>query len=278
MRKLRPLLKKWATPITIMLIPHSRSNSMRIKMPFLLLALLLVFAAIGLVYTAALSYRVVDYYQTKQKLAYLSDQFQEMRTTMTSLKESETQFKRLFSFSSKKQVFDAMESSNEGSIDIEELKRQINSSLESVNEVREYLSNQNDLYRVTPRGWPVEGRVSSGFGMRVHPKYHTEKFHTGTDLSVPTGTPVHATADGIVSFASWSPGNGNIVVLEHGQGFSTIYAHNSKNLVKVAQTVKRGDVVASAGSTGVTTGSHVHYEVWKNGRYVNPVQYTGKAD
>lgn len=278
MRKLRPLLKKWTTPITIMLIPHSRSNSMRVKMPFLVLASLLVFAGIGFVYTAALSFRVVDYYQTKRKLAYLSDQFQEMRTTMTALKESESQFKRLFSFNSKKQVFDAMENNNEGSIDIEELKKQINDSMASVSEVREYLSKQQDIYRVTPRGWPVDGRISSGFGMRMHPKYHTEKFHTGIDLSVPTGTPVHATADGIVSFASWSPGNGNIVVLEHGQGFSTVYAHNSKNLVKVAQTVHRGDVVADAGSTGVTTGSHVHYEVWKNGQYVNPKTFGEKAD
>lgn len=278
MRKLRPLLKKWTTPITIMLIPHSRSNSLRVKMPFLALASLLVFAAIGAIYTAVLSFRVVDYYQTKQKLDYLSGQFQEMRTTMTALKESESQFKRLFSFNSKKQVFDAMESSNEGSINIEELKKQINDSMKSVTEVQEYLSTQKDIYRVTPRGWPVEGRVSSGFGMREHPKYHTEKFHTGIDISVPTGTPVHATADGIVSFSSWSPGNGNIVVVEHGQGFSTVYAHNSKNLVRVAQTVHRGDVVANAGSTGVTTGSHVHYEVWKNGNYVNPKAFEGKAD
>ncbi|MDA8415061.1 MAG: M23 family metallopeptidase [Desulfobacteraceae bacterium] len=278
MRKLRPLLKKWATPITIMLIPHSRSNSLRVKMPFLVLASLLVFAGIGFVYTAALSYRVVDYYQTKRKLAYLSSQFQEMRTTMTALKESESQFKRLFSFDSKKQVFDAMENSNEGSIDIEVLKKEINASMASVAEVREYLSKQKDIYQVTPRGWPVDGRISSGFGMRLHPKYHTEKFHTGIDLSVPTGTPVHATADGIVSFSSWSPGNGNIVVVEHGQGFSTVYAHNSKNLVKVAQTVHRGDIVADAGSTGVTTGSHVHYEVWKNGRYVDPTEFGRKTD
>lgn len=276
MRHLRPLLKKWATPITIMLIPHSRSNSLRLKMPFLVLALLVLFAVVGVIYTATLSVRVVDYYQTKRKLTYLSGQFREMQATMSALKESESQFKRLFSFTTKKQVFDALENDSNGSIDVEELKKQINASLESVSEIRKYLAEQRDVYRVTPRGWPVDGHISSGFGMREHPKYHTEKFHTGIDLSVPTGTPVHATADGIVSYASWSSGNGNIVVVEHGQGFSTVYAHNSRNLVRVGQTVRRGDVIAAAGATGVATGSHVHYEVWKNGRFVDPSAYGAK--
>ncbi len=273
MHHLRPLLKKWATPITIMLIPHSRSNSFRLKMPFLVLASLLLFAVVGVLYTATLTVRLVDYYR---KLAYISSEFREMQATMSALKESESQFKRLFSLTSKKQVLDALENENTGSIDIEDLKKQINASLESVSEVREYLGKQKDIYRVTPRGWPVEGPVSSGFGMREHPIYHTQKFHTGIDLSVPTGTQVHATADGIVSYAGQTPGNGNVVVVEHGEGFSTVYAHNSRNLVRVGQTVLRGDAVAAAGSTGAATGSHVHYEVWKNGHFVDPAPYGGK--
>ena len=276
MHKFRLLMKKWTTPVTIMLIPHSSSNSFRFKMPFLILASLAGFAGVGVIFTATMSYRLVDYYQTKRRLDYISGQFQEMRATMTALKESESQFKKLFSFSSKKQLFAELGSDNDGSINVEELKKQINSSMESVNEIRAYLAKQKDAYLVTPRGWPVEGRLSSGFGMREHPKYHTEKFHTGVDLSVPSGTPVHATADGIISFAGWSPGNGNIVVVEHGSGFSTVYAHNSKNLVKAGQTVKRGDVVANAGATGVATGSHVHYEVWVNGQYVDPAGYAKK--
>ncbi len=276
MRQLRPMLKKWATPITIMLIPHSRSNSLRLKLPFLVLASILLFAVVGVFYTAALTVRVVDYYQTKKKLAYLSGQFQEMHATVSALKESESQFKRLFSFSSKKQVLEALDNDNNGSIDVEELKKQINASMESVSEIRGYLARQRDVYRITPTGWPVNGHISSGFGMREHPKYHTQKFHTGIDLSVPQGTPVHATADGIVSYAGWSPGNGNIVVIEHGQGLSTVYAHNSKNLVRVGKTVQRGEVIAAAGATGVATGSHVHYEVWKNGHFIDPTAFAGK--
>ena len=87
------------------------------------------------------------------------------------------------------------------------------------------------------------------------------------------GTPLHATADGVVSFADRSAGNGNITVVEHGYGYSTVYAHNTKNLVRAGQTVKRGQVVAYAGSTGTSTGPHVHYEVWKKGQSVNPMPF-----
>ena len=97
--------------------------------------------------------------------------------------------------------------------------------------------------------------------------------HTGIDITVPVGTPLHATADGVVSFADRSGGSGNIVVIEHGHGLSSVYAHNSKNKVLAGQTVKRGDIIAYSGSTGISTGPHVHYEVWRNGQSVNPAPF-----
>jgi murein DD-endopeptidase MepM/ murein hydrolase activator NlpD len=104
------------------------------------------------------------------------------------------------------------------------------------------------------------------------------KFHSGVDLACDHGTPIHATADGIVSHSGWTTDSGNVVVLEHGLGFSTIYAHNNKNNVTVGQKVRRGDVVGYVGSTGRTTGPHVHYEVLKDGKHVNPTPYlTGKG-
>jgi murein DD-endopeptidase MepM/ murein hydrolase activator NlpD len=84
---------------------------------------------------------------------------------------------------------------------------------------------------------------------------------------------VRATADGIVSFSGWSGGNGNLVVLEHGFGYSTFFAHNKKVNVKVGQIIKRGDIISYIGSTGNSTGPHVHYEVWKDGKSVNPYKY-----
>jgi murein DD-endopeptidase MepM/ murein hydrolase activator NlpD len=139
------------------------------------------------------------------------------------------------------------------------------------------MAKARNVYRATPQGIPVDGRLSSGFGMRLHPRYGRELFHAGIDLSAQSGTPVHATADGIISFSGWSKGNGNIVVIEHGHGFSTVYAHNTKNLMKVGQTVRRGQEIATTGSTGVTTGPHVHYEIWKNGTCVNPASFTKAA-
>ncbi|MFZ6017270.1 MAG: M23 family metallopeptidase [Nitrospirota bacterium] len=93
------------------------------------------------------------------------------------------------------------------------------------------------------------------------------------DISTNPGNPVTATADGIVSFSDWNAGNGNLVVIEHGFGYSTFYAHNKMNAVKVSQHVKRGDIIAYVGSAGNSTGPHLHYEVWKNGRPVNPKIY-----
>lgn len=97
--------------------------------------------------------------------------------------------------------------------------------------------------------------------------------HTGIDITMPRGTPLHATADGVVSYSGRSSGNGNIVVIEHGHGMTTVYAHNSKNNVNPGQAVKRGEVIALSGSTGVSTGPHLHYEVWRNGQSVNPAPF-----
>lgn len=276
MQKFKPLFKKLSTTVTIMLVPHSRGGSLNFRMPYALLGLMVLFAGVGAVYTVSLTWHALDFYVMKQKYAQMTDQFQEMKTTIKSLKESELEFKRIFSLGSRKKVLDAMdEPKNDGSINIDELKMQVAESLASVSEIREFMAKERDVYRATPQGVPVDGQLSSGFGMRVHPRYGSKMFHSGIDLSAPRGTPIHATADGIISFSGWSKGNGNIVVIEHGHGFSTVYAHNTKNLIKVGQTVKRGQKIATTGSTGVSTGPHVHYEVWKNGERVNPESFEG---
>ena len=275
MQKLRPLFKKLSTTVTIMLVPHSRGSSLNFRMPYALLGLLLIFAGVGAIYTVSLTYHALGLYVTNQKYATMSGQLQEMKSTITSLKESESEFKRIFSKGSRKKVLDAMDAPrDDGSIDIEELKLQIAESIASVTEIKKYMAKERDVYRATPQGIPVDGRLNSGFGMRVHPLSGRKLLHSGIDLSAEKGTPVHATADGIVSFSGWSRGNGNIVVVEHGHGFSTVYAHNAKNLTKVGQTVRRGQQISTTGSSGVSTGPHVHYEVWKNGKCVNPESFT----
>ena len=115
--------------------------------------------------------------------------------------------------------------------------------------------------------WPVSGPVTSGFGMRWG------RMHTGIDIAVPTGTPVLASASGTVVYAGWMSGYGNLVAVDHGGGLSTSYAHNSSVLVSVGQHVEQGDVVSISGSTGHSTGPHVHFEVRVNGAPVDPLLY-----
>ena len=118
---------------------------------------------------------------------------------------------------------------------------------------------------------PVSGRISSRFGYRVHPITGVYKLHTGVDISCKSGTPIHAAADGVVILARYYGAYGYAVVINHGGGVSTLYGHNSRLLVNVGQEVKRGEVIAKAGSTGYSTGPHCHFERRENGKPVNPL-------
>ncbi len=123
--------------------------------------------------------------------------------------------------------------------------------------------------------WPVPGytRISSKFGMRTHPITGIYKLHTGVDLAAPQGVPFVAANDGVVVKAGKNAAYGNMVMINHGGGVSTLYAHGSKILVEVGQNVKRGDPVLNVGSTGYSTGPHAHFEVRINGEYVDPIPY-----
>lgn len=124
-----------------------------------------------------------------------------------------------------------------------------------------------------PTGMPVEGYISSYFGGRPDPFSGHAAYHTGLDISAPTGTPVHAVAEGMVTFAGLRTGYGDVIEIDHGNGYMTRYAHNSALVVRPGQRVHVGDVIARAGSTGRSTGSHVHFEVWYKGNVVNPLAY-----
>ncbi len=128
--------------------------------------------------------------------------------------------------------------------------------------------------------WPVPGHyyISSPFAMRVHPVLHVYKLHTGIDIPAPTGTNFNAAADGIVIKAEWNNAYGNMVIIDHGGGITTLYAHGSAIVATVGQEVKRGDTVLKVGSTGYSTGPHAHFEVRINGEYVQPLNYLMKSN
>ena len=116
-------------------------------------------------------------------------------------------------------------------------------------------------------------RVASGYGMRIDPVYHVRKFHQGMDFTAPTGTEIFATGNAKVVFSGWKQGYGNTVILDHGYGYQTLYAHLYKSLVNVGQKVRRSDVIALVGNTGKSTGPHLHYEVRLHGKAVDPRNY-----
>ena len=277
MYKLKIFLKKVFIPVTIMLVPHGVTKPMAIKIPFSIIVLAVFFWCAGSIYVVSIAVNTIEYYNEyynmKNKLSYFMNQFIELKSTISSLQKAEAEFRKLFALKSRKDVLEAVEVTDTGSIDMEFLRKQIEETIEMVTEIKKYLLEQKDIYRSIPLGWPVKGVITSGYGKRTHPRTGETAFHSGIDISAPIGTEVKATADGIVVFSGWTAGSGYTILIEHGHGFTTVYAHNKKNLVKVGQRVKRGDVIALLGDTGVTSGPHLHYEVWKNGTPVNPLSY-----
>jgi len=130
-------------------------------------------------------------------------------------------------------------------------------------------------FRGEPGGkiWPLEGPITSPFGMRVHPVYGKRRMHTGIDIAAPAGTPVRAALGGRVAHAGWAGELGLAVALDHGDGQFTVYGHLSKVLVEAGQTVRTGEVLGLVGSTGTSTGPHLHFAVWEWGRPVDPLKW-----
>ena len=141
--------------------------------------------------------------------------------------------------------------------------------------VRSNVERRQALAAATPSIWPVPGWLSSAYGNRPDPFTGGRDFHPGLDISANQGQPVLATADGMVSTASFNGSYGNLVVIDHGYGISTKYGHLSRFSVLSGQAVRRGDVIGYVGSTGRSTNPHLHYEIWVNGRMTNPLRLLG---
>jgi murein DD-endopeptidase MepM/ murein hydrolase activator NlpD len=124
-------------------------------------------------------------------------------------------------------------------------------------------------------GWPVNGRVSSPFGYRVHPILGIRRLHTGIDIDARTGDPIRAAEDGRVILAQTYGGYGRAIVIDHGGGMATLYAHQSSLAVNEGDRVERGELIGYAGCTGFCTGPHLHFEVRINGSFVDPMDYLG---
>ena len=160
---------------------------------------------------------------------------------------------------------------------LDELQSEFNQSGEQLSVLESMLYDQQLQLAALPSGRPSKGYITSGFGRRSDPFNGGAAHHMGIDFDANTGDPVLSAAGGVVSFAGVKSGYGNVVEVDHGNGYRTLYGHNSRLIVRAGDIVRAGQQLAKAGSTGRSTGPHVHFEVHVNGRPVNPRQFLDKV-
>ena len=161
---------------------------------------------------------------------------------------------------------------------IDQITKQLYIQSKSFDDIIKLVKNKADMLASIPAIQPVSNkdlsRMASGYGPRIHPIYKTKKFHAGMDFSAKTGTPIYATGDGkIFKVRKSRKGYGNHVIINHGYGYKTLYAHMSKYIVKKGQEVNRGDIIGYVGNTGTSVAPHLHYEVHKDEKKINPVNF-----
>lgn len=158
---------------------------------------------------------------------------------------------------------------------IGKLEREVQIQEYSYKDVNERVNANEEKFKHFPALKPMDGVFNiNGFGMRIHPIFRVRMVHEGLDISNSTGTPIYASADGLVTVAGRkNSGFGIEAIINHGFGFTTLYGHMSKVVVREGQNVKRGQLIGYCGSTGLSSGPHLHYEVWENGVKKNPIDY-----
>jgi murein DD-endopeptidase MepM/ murein hydrolase activator NlpD len=277
----------------VVVLAHSlRGRLRRIHIPhqavYITLALALVgcFSVVGIAASyARMVWKVANYNSLRREADQLRTRYQNLQKVVSQTNE---QLASLEVFAKEVQVAYGIKQKLEGPSDISAEGKLAPSFAESVADYN-YLRTANALslasrgYRRfqdmqgTPSIWPVDGRLLSPFGGRTDPFSGEGAFHKGVDISAVAGTPVHAAADGIVSFAQMESGYGRVVKIDHGNGIETYYAHLSRFYVQAGQSIRRGDVVGAVGSSGRTTAPHLHYEVRIGNVQVNPYRYLAKS-
>ena len=160
---------------------------------------------------------------------------------------------------------------------VEQLQKVSLTAETSLSRLQVYLLARSAIIAATPSLLPIAGWISSTFGYRRHPYDGAYRLHTGIDIAAEPGTPVRAPADGMVLFSGYKEGYGKVIAVDHGYGIRTIFAHNSRLFVTSGTRLKRRNIMSEVGSTGMSTGPHLHYEVRKNGVPVNPATFFSRA-
>lgn len=292
-----------------MILPDETTRVRKYRVPRSMVRGLLVAIA---VVVFGLGYLVTDYYGVKKMVAELDrlrlearQQQQQLVTFAKSFDDLQGEMTRLRQFDMKLRVMTDLEgvvypeqimgiggenpepfNPLEGELSFQDqtiissmnrsldrFKTEVTIQERSFQELVEYLEDQKSLLKSTPSIWPVKGWLTSTFGYRSSPFTGRRELHQGLDIATRSGTPIIAPADGLVVFAGREGGFGNMIIIDHGYGITTRFGHCSSLEAKLGQKVQRGDVIARIGSTGRSTGPHVHYEVAVNGVSVNPSRY-----
>jgi murein DD-endopeptidase MepM/ murein hydrolase activator NlpD len=273
----------------IVVLAHSlRGKLRRVQVPLRVvylvmgLALLGCFSIFGFVSSyARMVWKVANYNALRQEVDSLRTRYQKLQKVV---KQTDQQMASLQLFASEVSIAYGIEQKLEGPPGIASEGRLVPTVGESLAEydlLRNYGRAPNSFARrwqtnLQPSIWPVEGRLMGGFGERTDPFSGEGAWHTGVDISAPSGTTVRATADGLISFAGWSNGYGRLITVDHGSGVETYYAHLSRIGVVEGQAVRRGEEIGAVGSTGRSTAPHLHYEVRRGGVPVNPYHYLAR--
>lgn len=293
--------------MTFMIVPHSGSNvrQFRLKKTFyyLLLWILGVLCALTVVLTVSLiqlNHQLDVKLNDLEKLASINkDQALEIaelknktsfvNEKLSILNELENQVRNMVGLKTTNQqslkkpisrsalrVSTAVKVKSENNndfLDIESLEilaAEMDKKMENLNILIDDVSDQLKVLAAIPDKMPTEGRITSTFGYRKSPFNGRKEFHSGIDIANKQGTQILAAGSGIVTFSGWNAGYGKTIIISHGHGYRSVYAHNKENLAEVGQRVQKGDVIAKMGSTGRSTGSHLHFEIHYNGEQINP--------
>lgn len=158
-------------------------------------------------------------------------------------------------------------------LQVQDIKTSLAREEKELDDMLAQVENDQAYFRALPNQWPVNGEISSDYGLRKSPWSRKETFHEGIDIKSPVGTEIVAAADGEVVYADWMPVYGKAAVINHGNGLESKYGHTSALLVKKGDKVKKGDVIARVGTTGMSTGPHLHFSITKKGQFLDPMIY-----
>lgn len=294
---------------TVMIIPHTEHGPKSIRIPVSLIRILSMALILALMYSFMWMYHYTYLKNEYHSLKVVQDEnqmiideyskdyltlYQDIKTLkekMMAMQELEQEIRVKNGFDPTKSYFSKQNQSVLSKIEdkskmtastlqiqetketVETLKEAIPEKKESLNELIQLLENKNETLSSVPSIYPTVGRITSRFGYRRDPFTGRSKFHEGIDIANAVGTPIYSTADGVATFSERNGGYGNQIIINHGNGFVTVYAHNYKNLVGVGDIVKKGQLIAYLGNTGRSTGPHLHYEIRKNGKVINPINY-----